>query len=152
MCNLKLKSSTRLAIALVALAIGGSLSRTNADTFISGAIATTTWTPSGNPYKIIGNCSVASGQVLTIQPGVVVIIFAGLNMDVYGQILAQGTPAARITFQGLTPGNYWNRLYIQKGAAVPDSWFSYCNFSEATNAIYLEGGVNSTIVLWQRRC
>ncbi|HZL42850.1 MAG TPA: hypothetical protein VFD66_06185, partial [Verrucomicrobiae bacterium] len=90
MCNLKHKSSTGLAIALVALAIGGSPSWTNADTPISGAIPTSTWTPAGNPYKIIGNCSVASGQVLTIQPGVVVIIFAGIEMDVSGQILAQG--------------------------------------------------------------
>jgi len=147
MRNLKHKSSTGLAVALVALAIGGSLSWTNADTFISGAIPTTTWTPSGSPYKIIGNCSVASGQVLTIQPGVVVIFFTGMEMDVYGQILAQGSPAARITFQGLTPTNYWNTLFIQKGSIVPDSSFSYCNFSEATNAIHLYRSEMETKVL-----
>jgi hypothetical protein len=136
----RLKIVVWLLIPALSLALAG---QTYGDTFVSGSIATTTWTTNGSPYRVIGNCNVDCGQVLTIQPGVTVIFAEGLEMAVGGQIIALGSPAQRITFRGQNASTYWNRIYVNYGPGCgADSRFEYCNFSEATV------GVQSFMASW----
>ena len=63
---------------------------------------TITWTPAGNPHVVSGTFTVAAGQTLIIQPGVVVNIQADSTLQVDGQVIANGTAANRITITGAT--------------------------------------------------
>ena len=62
-----------------------------AATVLSGDVSGT-WTVSGSPYILSADCTVASNQVLTIEPGVEVIIGPGVQLAGLGAITAVGTP------------------------------------------------------------
>ncbi|MCU0782834.1 MAG: hypothetical protein MUF81_02060 [Verrucomicrobia bacterium] len=129
--NTKLKSlrnELTVALALVPAVCG-------ADTLVQGDVSGA-WTKANSPYRMIDNCTVSAANTLTIQPGVTVKIDAGYSLNVYGQIIAAGLPADRIIFKSRWPSNYWNQIFIQHGGGA-DSRFAYCDFSDATNAIYL---------------
>jgi hypothetical protein len=116
------------------LALAGSLHLAHAATFVCGNVSGT-WTKANSPYVVTCSLIVPTGQTLTIQPGVEVIMGQGLKMDVQGgRILANGTAAERITFRGANSSLYWDKIslnYISAG----DSSFVSCNFTEATNAL-----------------
>jgi hypothetical protein len=97
-----------------------------------------TWSPSGNPYIVIANCTVPSGQTLTIQPGVVVDIESNLSITVNGNIQAVGTPAQRIMFQGFPDTNIWYDISPNNTSGT--NRFKYCDFLNADAAIGM--GVN----------
>lgn len=135
--------TTRL-LAFAACACFGLATVASAQTIISGpTIAGGTWSPSGNPYYVTGNCTINSGQTLTIQPGVVVDIAAGVSFTVNGNIQAVGTPSQRITFQSFTPSQFWNE--IQTYSLLPQittNQFEYCDFINANIALVFNNGVN----------
>jgi hypothetical protein len=60
----------RLYLGL-ALSIGLAFDFQANATTVSGNIFGT-WTPAGNPYIVVDNCTVQSGTSLTIEPGVIV--------------------------------------------------------------------------------
>jgi hypothetical protein len=122
----------------------------HAQTILSGNISGT-WSPSGNPYIISDNANVPSSQTLTIQPGVVVWIGEGLSINVFGNIQAIGTASQRITIQAPISSQYWSQIYLNNNNAnangnpsVTNS-FQCCDFSNATNAIWMDGdgGLNA---------
>jgi hypothetical protein len=125
-----------LPVALSVLALAASPYLASADTHKQGTICDETWTLASSPYRLIDNCTVPSGCTLTIQPGVVVKIDEGYNLNVHGQIVAVGTNGLPITFRCTQAGKYWNQIFIQHGSG-PESKFAYCNFSDATNAVHL---------------
>ena len=88
----------RLNRLLWLCAILGLASTADAQTLVSGNISGT-WTPAGNPYIAVGNCTVPTAQTLTIQPGVAFWIGENLTITVNGSIQAVGTPTQRITIQ-----------------------------------------------------
>jgi hypothetical protein len=99
------------------------------DTFVPTTISTTTWTKSGNNYIIAADATVPSGQVLTIEPGVAVVLAPGVQLNVQGRILAVGSPAEHITFRGVSAENYWNRVFVQdNGNGL--SRFYWCDFAD----------------------
>ena len=53
----------------------------SAQTLVSGNVSGS-WTPAGNPYVVVDNCTVPSGQTLNINPGVTIIIGSNLNLTV----------------------------------------------------------------------
>ena len=119
---------------LALLAAGGLASEIGASTFVSGNVSGT-WATNGNPYVATGNLVVPSGQTLTMQPGVTLIIGQGLNVDAEGSISAVGTPALPITIRGANSSLYWDSIYINYRGT--QSSFANCIISEATNALYL---------------
>jgi hypothetical protein len=118
------------------LALLGACAPLAADTFVPPTINTVTWTKSANNYIIAADATVPSGQVLTIEPGVVVILAPGVELNVQGRLLAVGSRSEHITFRGVSAENYWTRIFVQDtGKGI--SRFQWCDFSDATNALYL---------------
>ena len=124
----------RLLLATVFAAL--TASHLMAATFPPTTINSTTWTKAGNPYIIPTICTVPSGQVLTIEPGVEVILAPGAELNVQGRIIAGGSKSEHITFRGVSASNYWNRVFIQ-GLGNGPSQLNYCDFSDASSALFL---------------
>lgn len=106
-----------------------------------------TWSLAGSPYYVACDVNVPNGQVLTIEPGVVVEFFSGTSINVNGQLLAEGTREAPIVFDELVSGQPWNRIYVYaNGGAPPTSRFEFCRFRNAQTAIYayVYGQINGT--------
>lgn len=61
---------------------------------------TITWTAAGNPHVVSGTFTVAAGQALVMEAGVVVQIQANSTLQVDGQVIANGTAANRVTITG----------------------------------------------------
>lgn len=95
----------------------------------SGEIGTETWFAADNPHIITGNVTVLSNNVLTIQSGCVVRFAGNYMINVFGTIIANGTPSQHITFtsnqSSPSPGDW---LYVSiLGSGTPSS-LSYCDF------------------------
>jgi hypothetical protein len=63
-----------------------------------GAVGEITWTLAGSPYRVTANSTVPVGATLRINAGVNVQFDEGIRLTVNGRLLAEGTPARRITF------------------------------------------------------
>ena len=115
----------------------GLASLSSAQTIVSGPNISGTWGPcSGcNPYIIAGDCNVPAGQKLTVQPGVVVWIGAGVSITVYGEIQAVGTPTQRIIVQAPTGSQYWNSLFLYPYDYSKTNRLKYCDFQNASTAV-----------------
>ena len=72
-----------------------------ADTIISSPISTdTVWSPSGGVYIIDSSFSIASGTILTIEPGTIIKAknTGMLGQGILGNLVAHGTNEAPIIF------------------------------------------------------
>jgi parallel beta-helix repeat protein len=75
-----------------------------ADTEVGGPIISdTTWTLTNSPYIVIANVEVWEGVTLTIEPGVTVKFDSEKNLQVNGELIAQGTAGNLITFTSNQP-------------------------------------------------
>ncbi len=133
-------SALRIPLTTQLLALGIGLyfvlaSTANAQTIISGpTIPGGVWSASGNPFIITGDASVASGQTLTIQPGVIVWLGSNVTLTANGALIqAVGTPSQRITFQAASSTYYFGRILLEDETGT--NRFKYCDFANATTAI-----------------
>ena len=127
-----MKQTQLTLAAILACALASSL-QLHAQTIISGNISGT-WSPSGNPYIVSDNANVIG--TLTIQPGVVVWIGAGVSINVYANIQAIGTASQRITIQNPNSSQYWSQIYLSSNpSSGVTNRFYCCDISGATNAI-----------------
>jgi parallel beta-helix repeat protein len=69
-----------------------------AETAVYGTIPTTTWTAANSPYYIVGQCTVATGNMLSIDSGVDVLFIADVQFVVEGALDANGTETDSIRF------------------------------------------------------
>jgi hypothetical protein len=122
-------------VGLFVATLAASLCLARASTFVCGNVSGA-WTTTGSPYVATCNLTVPSGQTLTIQPGVTLIMGQGLNMDVEGAISAVGTAAQRIIIRGASPSLYWDKIYINYNGGA-QSTFVNCTITDATNALQL---------------
>src|SRR5262245_19789820 len=100
----------RVAAAIVSLTCSLLLlTRAWSVTVVSGNVSGM-WTTNGSPYILTADCTVASNQTLTIQPGVEVIVGPGVTLNVEGGITAIGRPEQFIVIRGVTPTNYWRSI------------------------------------------
>lgn len=119
----------RVAIVLLVLCLV-TTDLVRAATAVSGDVSGT-WTTNGSPYVLIAECTVPTNQVLTIDPGVTVIVGPDVNVLVYGSLKAVGAPDKRIQIRGATPTNYWNSIIVYSGSFTNE--FRDCRISEAAN-------------------
>ncbi len=117
----------------------------HAQTVISGPnILTSTWSPAGSPYIVTADCTVPSGQTLTIQPGTIVWMGNGTSLIGNGIISAVGTVAQPITFQPPVSSQNWNTIIVKN--TVGTNQFQYCDFSNAGNALDFRGASRNEIM------
>ena len=61
-------------------------------TDVSGTLSSdTTWSASGSPYVATGSVLVSEGVKLTVEAGVEVKFSSGTSLQVFGELVAQGT-------------------------------------------------------------
>ena len=108
-----------------------------ANTIVQGDVSGN-WTIDGSPYLLINDCTVPTGSVLTIDPGVEVIIGEGLALTVNGQVIAVGTDYQHIIFRAVNDNVKFNQVHVINGSKTPTvSEFVYCDFLNAEIGLYL---------------
>jgi len=106
-------------------------------TVVNGNVSGT-WPLSGSPYYMIDSCTVPTGEILTIEPGVEVVISEGVSFNIYGQIIAVGTESQPIIFRSVNNSVKYARVYVQNGSSNPPiSEFKNCYFKNAVYGLYL---------------
>ena len=103
-----------------------------------------TWAAAGGPYHITSTLTVASGAVLTIEPGTSVYLGSGADFVVAtgGQLLAEGTEAAPIRFT-VAPGagGSWGGMILNGGVGSPETRIACAHFEgNSTTCIEVAGG------------
>ncbi len=103
-------------------------------TTISGTlIAEATWTLAGSPYIIDIGGGVDPGATLTIEPGVVVELSTSTNIiDIYGTLIAKGTPNHPIVFQA--EDNAWTGLSFEDATST-NSVLKYVHIEDASEPL-----------------
>lgn len=105
----------------------------------------TNWLVANSPYVVSGNLTIASGATLTIEPGVTVLFDPGAGITTEGRLIAEGTPANRITFTRSGSSGTWDQLYFSANSttsriAHADMAYFASSACEAHNtALHLDG-------------
>jgi flagellar hook assembly protein FlgD len=112
----------------------------NAIEYRGGTISTydEQWRATTLPYVVTGGTSVASGRVLTVDPGVTARFNSGTNLSVNGRLLAVGTSTSGITFtsnQATPTRGYWDPLNFETGANAA-SQLTYVTVSYGGKSAY----------------
>ena len=94
-----------------------------------GTVVNTTWTKAGSPYCVAGNLQVS---LLTIEPGVCVLVDGAYVIEVLSTINASGTEDEPITFTAKNTNARWLGMRFQ--STPPGSILRYCNFSYSSFA------------------
>ena len=99
--------------------------------FAYGAnVYTGTWLNHNVPYIIGGSFSIQDNNTLTIAAGTTLKFDYAVSLNIYGKIIAEGTPASHITFTSNavspSPGD-WRYLDFYDSDA--ESKLAYCDFS-----------------------
>jgi hypothetical protein len=116
----------RQRMMMVAIGLAVALSATtNAQTVVSGPVATSTWTLANAPYRVAGTVTVPPGNVLTIEAGVDVLFDVNVPIIVQGAIQALGTAEDSIRFLPDSAAE-WSGLRISGGQP---STFTYVRLS-----------------------
>ena len=86
----------------------------------------TTWKKTESPYIITDSIIVFSGVTLTIEPGVIVKFDKDKALDIYGTLIARGTPDEKITFTRNASDN-WGYIFFSDSStdAVYDDYGDY---------------------------
>jgi hypothetical protein len=106
---------------------------------VAGAIAEdTTWFAAASPYVLQGTISVPVGTTLRIEPGTVIQPRPGSRLVVQGQILAEGTQALPIAWDG-EPEARWLGILFRGGQPGRVSTLAHNRLSGAENGIEIDG-------------
>ena len=127
----------KLCTLLLGVVCHAAIAQTNITTpTVSG-----TWTLAGSPYMVQTSITVPATGTLTIQPGVVVKMYATTKIEVNGQLIANGTSNNPIIFQAndttgwsidsMTTGG-WNGLHFHQygGVGTDQSMVNYCTVQD----------------------
>ena len=106
--------------------------------------STTLWTAAAGPYIVTSSLTVASGGVLSVEPGTSVYLGSNVGVSIAngGRLLAEGTPDALIRF-GAAPGTTarWSGITVNGANSSPETRFSWVHIeSNGTTAIHSVGG------------
>jgi parallel beta-helix repeat protein len=134
------------------LVIGGFIGFLNFDSDntqgmdVSGVVSTdTTWDLTNSPYIVIGDVTVTSGAILTIDAGVQVRFDGFFNIYVDGSIIVNGTETDRINITSNlispSPGD-WDRIEI---SSLGHAEINYAEISYGSTGIFLEHSQDNNI-------
>jgi hypothetical protein len=139
--RIAMKKSVGLGLLLVAglglAGVVGVLAVVAGATDVSGPVSGT-WTAANNPYNVLGELNVPSGQTLNIQPGVHVI-FQGhfkFNVSQDATLKALGTAQDTILFTASNISNGWHGIrffYPAPGCSLQYCHFAYGNAYDSTS-------------------
>ena len=99
-----------------------------------------------SPYLLINDVFIQEGDQLIIEPGVEVFVTGGQGYDIQinGEMIAEGTPDSLISFKGYLPDSpediTWNGLRYFGSLSNPDSTairFSYTTVENASFAVWV---------------
>jgi hypothetical protein len=109
---------------------------TGATIINGGNLTTTTWTPAGNPYVVMGDVTVQAGGTLTIDSGVEVRFASAdaqatgrdpsrVELTINGILDVNGTAASPVVFKGqmATAGSWYGMVIRSGGLATLDHAF-----------------------------
>jgi hypothetical protein len=128
-----MKKILYLLIAIHGIAFG--------QTIISTPSVSGTWTLAGSPYIVQTIITVQAGQVLTIEPGVIIKFQSSTKLEVNGQLIAAGTNSSPIIFQAtdtvgwsndLTVNGGWSGVHFHQygGGGTDVSILDYCTIQD----------------------
>ncbi|MFT6865613.1 MAG: hypothetical protein ACJA08_000436 [Cyclobacteriaceae bacterium] len=109
---------------------------TTDDCIVPNQIATNTILSTDcSPYYVTEDVVIQSGAILTINPGVEIILAANTSIYIYGQMNALGSPSSQILFKGLDNGNKaWGALIFQNTDSKSTlNYVSIINASHGSN-------------------
>lgn len=136
--------TTRL-LAFMTGVFCGLASVASAQTFVPPGPTSGEWNVAGSPYLIVDNITVPSGQTLTIDPGVTVLIGSNLTVTANGSLIqAIGTPSQRITIGATSSAFAFNEILVQNETGT--NRFHYCDFANARTAIAMGMYANNQIM------
>ncbi len=95
----------------------------------SGPVAGS-WLTTYNPYEIVGDVIVEDGQVLTIDPGVEIVLSNDATFEVNGRLVADGGNGDQIVFRA-ADGGTWKGMKVRY--TDRDNELVNCRFSGTTN-------------------
>ncbi|MBN2828770.1 MAG: hypothetical protein JXR56_00450, partial [Candidatus Cloacimonetes bacterium] len=73
-----------------------------------------TWTADNNPYEVMGDITVPTGQSLTLEPGVEVLITGAYQITVQGLIAVNGTVTDSVRIQPIpTFTGFWDGIRLE---------------------------------------
>ncbi len=101
------------------------------------AVQSNTWTLTNSPYVLTDHYVIAQNETLIIEPGVEVRFANGVQMDVRGTLIAEGTETDTILFTsntGSTPSSWWG--VSVKNTLGGNASIDYCKFEYAQTAVY----------------
>lgn len=87
-----------------------------------------TWALADSPHYVIDTVNIKSGATVTIEPGcdIKFTSLKGIYLgdgSTYGNLTADGTSIAPITFEPEVVGQYWDKIYVYSGAVHS---YKYC--------------------------
>ncbi len=97
-----------------------------------------TWQPAGNPFRILGNITVAADVTLTIEPGGIIQFNDNLGMWVDGTLQAKGSAGSPITFTGTTETiDWWRAIFVQNAGSAILDWcdIGYAGYYEGAGIL-----------------
>jgi len=127
------------SLLLLFLAIG-NCTAVSGQTYVSGGIYTNTiWTFANSPYIVTANVVLFPGHTLTIEPGVVVKLDSGQQLEIrQSTLIAEGTMTDPIVFTSNSlnpvPGS-WNNVYLNESTGAK---MNYCKFQYADIGLFAE--------------
>ena len=120
-----------ISLIILSLICVNDLSATRVAGNVSGA-----WTAEGNPYDVVADITLPSGQELTIGAGVQIRFISGSRFNVLGKLLANGELGDSILFRANNGqiGDY--RGIIFEGGGSNESVLNYTIITQAYQGVH----------------
>ncbi|MBU0517505.1 choice-of-anchor D domain-containing protein, partial [bacterium] len=113
---------------------------TSQSNFWIGDVGGAIWTSEQSPYFLVGDVTIPSGEILTIEAGVEVRCEGDFSIIVKGALDAQGTPGSPIDFATINQtDSTWSGIDFGTGSSA--SVLAYCVFHRGAQDENLYGGV-----------